>query len=274
MLLYLFALEDNGSSVLGENARSAGVQYFPARSPVLNTNGRLDAEQAAEERGKQWKRKGLILCDKDVLNAMEFDVTCLGNHEFDNGMEELARRLRNLKVPVVCANYDFTGSPIEGLVKPYVILEKAGKKIGVIGLLTDVTSVVNVEIANSMKYSHPVGVTNRLAEELKVQKGCDLVVCLTHLGFEGEDYNDTELAAKVRYVDVIVGGHSHTHLDDLVKVADLDGVPVTIVTDGKWGLDIGNLKVSFTENVIPMTGMTTFETLYLERDGVEYKPAF
>ena len=71
MLLYLFALEDNGSSVLGENAKSAGVQYFPARSPVLNTNGRLDAEQAAEERGKQWKRKGLILCDKDVLNAME-----------------------------------------------------------------------------------------------------------------------------------------------------------------------------------------------------------
>ena len=186
----------------------------------------------------------------DVLNAMEFDVTCLGNHEFDNGMEELARRLRNLKVPVVCANYDFTGSPIEGLVKPYVILEKAGKKIGVIGLLTDVTSVVNVEIANSMKYSHPVGVTNRLAEELKVQKGCDLVVCLTHLGFEGEDYNDTELAAKVRYVDVIVGGHSHTHLDDLVKVADLDGVPVTIVTDGKWGLDIGNLKVSFKSDLL------------------------
>ena len=65
----------------------------------------------------------------DVLNAMQFDAVCLGNHEFDNGMEEIARRLRNLDVPVVCANYDFTGSPLEGLVKPYVVVKKAGKRI-------------------------------------------------------------------------------------------------------------------------------------------------
>ena len=75
----------------------------------------------------------------DVLNSMGFDVVCLGNHEFDNGTSELARRLRNLKADVVCANYDFSDSPLENLVKPYAILRKAGLKIGVIGLLTDIS---------------------------------------------------------------------------------------------------------------------------------------
>lgn len=181
----------------------------------------------------------------DVLNAMGFDVVCLGNHEFDNGMDELARRLKSLKMPVVCANYDFSGSPLEFLVQPYVILRKAGMKIGVIGLLTDVSTVVDSGIAAVMKYKDPVEVTSHYASYLKKEKGCDLVICLTHLGYEGEDYNDTELASAVENVDVIVGGHSHTHLDSLKTVRNPEGEDVVIVTDWKWGLEIGNLKVRF-----------------------------
>ena len=124
----------------------------------------------------------------DVLNAMGFDVTCLGNHEFDNGIDELARRIENLDVPVVCANYTFTGTPLENLVKPYVVLEKAGKKIGVIGLLTDVTSVVDKGITDMLKYRNPADVANEYARILKIDQRCDLVICLTHLGFEGESY--------------------------------------------------------------------------------------
>lgn len=181
----------------------------------------------------------------DILNAMKFDAVCLGNHEFDNGIDELARRVRNLNVPVVCANYDFSGSALEGLVKPYVILEKAGKKIGVIGLLTDVTSVVDKDIVDQLDYRHPAEVANEYARILKIDQRCDLVICLTHLGYEGENYNDPELAASTRNVDVIVGGHSHTLLKDHKVVYNLDGEPVTIVTDWKWGLNIGNLKVDF-----------------------------
>ncbi len=186
----------------------------------------------------------------EVLNAMEFDAVCLGNHEFDNGMEELARRIRNLDVPVVCANYDFTGSPIEGLVKPYVIVEKAGRKIGVIGLLTPLSSVVDKDIADMMKYLEPDEVANKYAYELKTAHDCDLVICLTHLGYEGEEYNDTELAAATKNVDVIVGGHSHTLLKNFMEVSNLDGEPVTIVTDWKWGLNIGNLKVGFKPQLL------------------------
>ena len=183
----------------------------------------------------------------DIINAMGFDVLCLGNHEFDNGLTELARRIGNINPPVVCANYDFSDTPMEGLVKPWVIIEKAGKKIGVIGLLTDVTSVVSQEIAVMLKYQHPAEVADRYGKELK-DMGCDLVVALTHLGYEGTQYyTDQELAAQTRNVDVIVGGHSHTYLTQMKSVNNLEGRPVKIVTDGKWGLDIGILSISFDE---------------------------
>lgn len=181
----------------------------------------------------------------ELLNAMGFDVTCLGNHEFDNGMEELARRLRNLKVPVVCANYDFAGTPLDGLVKPYVIIRKAGKKIGIIGLLTDVRDVVDGDIAVRLKYLDPAEVTNRHAAYLKNTGKCDLVICLTHLGYEGESYTDPELVADTRNVDVVVGGHSHTLLDSEKIFRNLDGEDVVVVTDWKWGLRVGRLDVNF-----------------------------
>ena len=183
----------------------------------------------------------------DILNAMEFDVACIGNHEFDNGIDELARRLKNLNVPVVCANYDFTGTSLEGLVKPYVIVEKALRKIGVIGLLTDVSTVVDLKIAKMLNYQNPSEVADKYAAELKEQ-GCELIICLTHIGYEGVGFTDRDLAAQTRLVDIIVGGHSHTFLKDMVKIPNLDGKDVIVVTDGKWGRNIGRLAVDFQPN--------------------------
>lgn len=177
----------------------------------------------------------------DVMNSMKFDAVCLGNHEFDNGTAELARRLKNLKAKVVCANYDFSGSSLEGLVEPYAIIRKAGKKIGVIGLLTDIMRVVDKDIAAEFKFMDPVDVANRYADYLRNVKGCDLVICLSHMGYE----EDKEVAASLRNVDVIVGGHSHTLLHKKQIVKDLDGEDIVIVQNWKWGLNVGELKVDF-----------------------------
>lgn len=177
----------------------------------------------------------------DILNAIGYDVVTLGNHEFDNGSVELARRLRNLKSEVVCANYDFAGTPLEGLVDPYVIVKKAGLKIGVIGLLTDLGRVVDRSLIGNLQYQDPVETVNRHASYLKEEKGCDLVICLSHLGYT----EDKELASAIRNVDVIVGGHSHTLLHKMQRVDDLDGKDVIIVQDWYWGLSVGNLKVDF-----------------------------
>ena len=180
-----------------------------------------------------------------LLNAMGYDAVALGNHEFDNGMEELARRLKNLKAVPVCANYDFTGTPLEKLVKPYTIVKKAGRKIGIIGLLPDLMDVVDASIASQITFIAPDKVVDEYAAYLKDEKDCDLVVVLSHLGYEGEPYTDRELVAVTRNVDVIVGGHSHTKLKDKKVFKNVDGEDVVIVTDWKWGLQIGRLDIDF-----------------------------
>ena len=177
----------------------------------------------------------------DVLNASGYDVTVLGNHEFDNGAAELARRLKRLEAEVVCANYDFSGTSLEGLVDPYVIVKKAGLKIGIIGLLTDISKVVDRKLTQGLEYQNPASVTNKYAELLKNEEKCDLVICLSHLGYDV----DTNLVPQIRNVDMIVGGHSHTQLDAMKTVKDMDGKEVMIVQDWCWGMSIGNLKVSY-----------------------------
>ena len=177
----------------------------------------------------------------DLLNAAGYDVVTLGNHEFDNGIAELSRRLKNLRNDVVCANYDFTGTLLEGLVQPYTIVKKAGKKIGIIGLLTDISSVVDADIAKVLQYQDPVAVTSKYADYLKNEKGCDMVICLSHLGY-GED---KDLASQVRNVDLIVGGHTHTLLHKKQLVKNPDGEDVVVVQNWKWGLNMGHLTIDF-----------------------------
>ena len=177
----------------------------------------------------------------DVLNATGYDVVNLGNHEFDNGAVELARRLSSLDAKVVCANYDFSGTSLEQYVNPYALVKKAGKKIGVIGLLTDIRKVVDVNLIEGLVYQDPVAVVNRYAAYLEEVEDCDLVICLSHLGYS----EDCELAAQVEDVDVIVGAHSHTDLSEMTLIKDKEGDDVVIVQDGRWGLSIGELKVRF-----------------------------
>ncbi len=179
----------------------------------------------------------------DLINAMKYDVVTLGNHEFDNGIDELARRLGNLKCPVVCANYDFSELVLGKYVKPYAIVRKGGMKIGVIGLLTDVTRVVQKSIADKMKRFDDIEVANKWADYLKNEEHCDMVIALTHIGFDSVGMNDPVLVAGTRNIDLVVGGHSHTFLTDAEYRNNLDGRPVPIVQDGCWGLFVGQVDV-------------------------------
>ena len=179
----------------------------------------------------------------DVLNSLGFDVVCLGNHEFDNGIAELSRRLAKLKAQVVCANYDFSSTPLAGLVKPYVVISKGNRKIGVVGLLTDLSSVVSPQISALLKYQDPSEVAEKYGRQLK-DDGCDLVIALTHTGYPV----DCEVAANTRSIDVVVGGHTHTVLDEMTIVKNLDGKDVKVVTNGKWGVSIARMAIDFQQN--------------------------
>lgn len=178
-----------------------------------------------------------------LINAMKYDVVTLGNHEFDNGIEELSRRLKSVKCPVVCANYDFSSFELGKYVKPYAIIRRGGLKIGVFGILTDITRVVQREISDKIPRLGDVESAQKWADFLKNEKRCDLVIALTHIGFDSAGMNDPELVRKTRNIDIVVGGHSHTFLKDAVFVDNLDGKPVPIVQDGCWGLNFGQLDV-------------------------------
>ena len=179
----------------------------------------------------------------DLINAMKYDCVTLGNHEFDNGVDELARRLANIKCPVVCANYDFSNIALAKYVKPYTIVKKAGMKIGIIGLMPDITTLVSKEVSDKIPAFENSEVVNKWAEYLKTEKKCDLVIALTHIGFTGEPYVDPTLVKRTRNIDLVVGGHSHTYLKAPHYERNLNGIPVPIVQDGEWGLNIGNLKI-------------------------------
>lgn len=177
----------------------------------------------------------------DLINALKYDCVTIGNHEFDNDMDELGRRLKNIKCPVVCANYDF-GNELPGkYITPYTIVRKAGKRIGIVGMLCNVNSVVASRIAKKMRHLDDAETLNHWAKFLKEEKHCDLVICLSHLGFDA----DMHLAPKVRNVDIYVGGHSHTFLKDMKYATDLDGRQIPVVQAGCFGLEVGDIKVKF-----------------------------
>lgn len=179
-----------------------------------------------------------------LLNALRYDVVALGNHEFDNGIPELARRVANIDCPVVCANYDFTGLIDSRNFKPCTIVRRGGMKIGVIGVLTDLRTVVDSEISKVLRYLDPVEEVNKYASYLKDEKKCDLVICLTHIGMTNKDsIADPELVSKTRNVDLVVGGHSHTFLDGIHYEKNLDGKDIPIVQNGCWGVQGAELIV-------------------------------
>jgi 5'-nucleotidase len=179
-----------------------------------------------------------------ALNALRYDVVTLGNHEFDNGLEDLGRRLSSLEMPVVVCNYDFSPFEVGKYVKPYVIVEKAGLKIGVLGVLCDLKSMVAGDIAERVPEFDLVPTVQKYADLLKKDEKCDLVIALTHIGYVEHnpgDVTDPILCSKTRNIDLFVGGHSHTFLEEMAMHPNADGVLTPVVQVGEMGVYFGQL---------------------------------
>lgn len=181
-----------------------------------------------------------------MLNALGYDAVALGNHEFDDGIEDLTERLRGVTCPVVCANLDLSSFELGQYVKPYTIVNKGGKKIGIIGLEADISTCVSKVTSSRIPQFDTAEVTNKWAKFLREEEKCDMVILLSHFGYEADPVgtpNDQSIIPETRGIDLVVGGHTHTFVDDFVYVNDLDGKPVPIITDGCWGLEMGMIKI-------------------------------
>lgn len=180
-----------------------------------------------------------------LLNRMGYDAGTLGNHEFDFGLDQLALVLRNLRFPIVCSNYDFTGTVCEGLVRPYHIIKRKGIRIGVFGLSPELDGLVDAKNCVGVKYLDPIQTANQMATMLKKDKQCDVVICLSHLGWEDQGMGDQAMIAGSRGIDLVLGGHSHSYFETLRYVKNLDGVEVPVDQNGKHAAFIGKMKLNF-----------------------------
>jgi len=177
----------------------------------------------------------------DLLNAMKYDCVTLGNHEFDNGVEELGRRVNNITCPVVCANYDFSPFEAGKKITPYAIVRKSGMNIGIVGVLTDISTVVDRNTADRIPVLGTyTEVVNKWASYLKNEAKCDMVVVLSHAGYK----EDMAAVPALHGVDLVIGGHSHTHLDEMTVCQDADGKDVPVVQDWCWGLEAGVVEMA------------------------------
>lgn len=178
-----------------------------------------------------------------LMNLMHYDAGTIGNHEFDYGLENMARLFRSLNFPIVCANYDMRGTPLEGVVKPYVVLHRAGKKIGVFGLSPKLDGLVDSKNYLSIKYLDPIASAQRAVEALK-KEHCKFIICISHLGWEEQGMGDQMLISHTRGIDLVLGGHSHTYFKELRYVDNLDGKPIPVDQNGKSGIYVGKIVVS------------------------------
>ena len=178
-----------------------------------------------------------------LMNEMHYDAATIGNHEFDFGLDNMARIFRMADFPIVCANYHVEGTVLEGLVRPYVVLERQGVRIGVFGLGTQLEGMVASENYRGVTYEDPVTAANRVAGELRNKEHCDLVVCLSHLGWAIEGTDDTEVVPATRNIDIVLGGHSHTYFEQPVVLKNADGRDVYCNQMGKHGRYVGSLRI-------------------------------
>lgn len=181
-----------------------------------------------------------------LMNKMGYVCSTIGNHEFDFGMDNMARIFKKANFPILCSNYDLTGTPLENIVKPYLILKRKGIRIGVFALDPKLEGLVFTKNYEPIKYLDPVACANKWAKFLKVDKKCDMVILISHLGWDepSTGMDDRTVIAQSRYIDLVLGGHSHSYLKKLEYQKNLDGKMVPVDQNGKNAVWVGKITVT------------------------------
>jgi len=179
-----------------------------------------------------------------LMNQMGIDASTIGNHEFDFGLENMARVFKQANFPILCANYDFTGTVMEGICKPWIIIKRNGLKIGVFAVCPKLKGLVSDKNCVGVKYLDPAKVALETATMLKQQQKCDMVICISHLGWNiNREGDDQYMIQGSRNIDLVLGGHSHTFMTQLEYCNNMDGKPIPVDQNGKSAVFVGRLVV-------------------------------
>lgn len=236
-----------------DGSRNAGMGGVAARAALINRIRREGGEVLLLDAGDIFQGTPYFNLYKGEpelrsMSAMGYDAATVGNHDFDAGLENLATQLRrHANFPMIVANYDFSRTPMEGLYAPRTVLRKGGLKIGITGVGIELRGLVPESLYGNTVYTDPVRAANEQAAELR-RKGCDLVICLSHLGhkYSGNTVSDQVLARETENIDLIIGGHTHTFLDAPQQLTNRAGRPVLVNQVGFAGIQLGRIDYQFT----------------------------
>ena len=192
-----------------------------------------------------------------LMSMMKYDLATIGNHDFDNGIEGLYKQLPNATFDFVSANYDFKNTLMDGHTKPYKIFHKNGIKVGVFGIGVELAGLVDKRNYKETVYIDPVDISKDMARILKQQEKCDLVICLSHIGYqykgEPDKICDVKLAGLTKGIDLIIGGHTHTFLDKPTILKNVDGKDVLVNQVGCYGINLGRIDFYFDSDSSKIT---------------------
>ncbi|MFI2743552.1 bifunctional metallophosphatase/5'-nucleotidase [Zhouia sp. PK063] len=187
-----------------------------------------------------------------LMSKLKYDASTIGNHDFDNGIDGLYAQLPHATFDFIISNYDFSNTIMHGHTKPYKIFNKQGIKVGVFGLGIELQGLVNAPLYKETKYLNPVEIATDMANTLKEQEKCDLVICLSHLGYQyhNDKIDDLKLAKATKNIDLIIGGHTHTFLPSPVTASNSIDKSVIINQVGCYGLYLGRIDYFFGDQKI------------------------
>jgi 5'-nucleotidase len=258
-------------TILHTNDVHSHIDPFPATDPKNPNLGGVSRRAALIESIRKENKNVLLLDAGDIfqgtpyfnyyggepelklMSMLKYDLATMGNHDFDNGIDGFKKVLPHANFDFVSANYDFRNTILDDIVKPYKIFNMDGVKIGIFGLGVELAGLVDKKLYKETVYLDPVEIATQITSELKNVHKCELIICLSHLGYayKDEKISDIKLAGMTRDIDLIIGGHTHTFLDKPTVVKNADSKDVLVNQVGCYGINLGRIDFYLNESKNP-----------------------
>jgi 5'-nucleotidase len=266
----LFTKKAKKITILHTNDTHSNIDPFPNNHSKFPGMGGVAKRHALIQQIKQEEENILLLDSGDIfqgtpyfnmfngvlemklMSELGYDAATMGNHDFDIGLEGFKTAKKHANFPFLCANYDFSETILKDLTQPYKIFQKGGLEIGIFGVGIELAGLVPSEKYDKTKYLDPIHTANSIAKELK-NKGCDLIICLSHLGYDYADtsrVSDRKLAKLSTHIDLILGGHTHTFLEKPTVEINQKGGAVLINQVGFAGLYVGRIDIDIQQGMV------------------------
>ena len=256
-------------TILHTNDTHSNIEPFPMNHSKYPGMGGVSKRFAIIEKIRKEEKNVLLLDSGDIfqgtpyfnafhgilemklMSKMGYDASTMGNHDFDIGLDGFLKAKQYADFPFLCANYDFSNTILKDQTTPYQIIRKGGVKIGLFGIGIEMKGLIARGNYGDTVYIDPIAVANKTAKDLK-EKGCDLIICLSHLGFEYSNpkrVSDRKLAQNSDSIHIILGGHTHTFLDEPVVEKNKNNTPVLINQVGWAGIKLGRIDIDVESHI-------------------------